>query len=75
MLLIVAWTIIDFLGGKDLTGYSLNEYLINYQGGFVRRGLIGELAYNTADPIHFISLLQKSLITFVLVGFILLLFF
>lgn len=73
--IIVAWKIVDFLWSKDVTGYSLNEYLINYQGGFVRRGLIGELAFNSADPVHFISLLQKSLITFVLVGFILLLFF
>lgn len=26
-------------------GYNISDYMINYQGGFVRRGLIGEIMY------------------------------
>ena len=31
-----------------LNDSSISEYLINYQGGFVRRGLLGEIIYNFA---------------------------
>lgn len=34
----------------DPTGYCVSEYLINYQGGFVRRGLLGELLYQACAP-------------------------
>ena len=30
--------------------WSLGELLINYEGGFVRRGLVGQIAYMTGDP-------------------------
>ena len=39
--------------------YSLSEFLINYQGGFVRRGILGELVFRTSDPVFFATLLQK----------------
>ena len=29
----------------DDGGYTISEWLINYQGGFTRRGLIGEAIY------------------------------
>ena len=31
------------------TDSSISEYLINYQGGFNRRGLIGEICFIIAD--------------------------
>ena len=42
-----------FLSQKFLypTDWTTSEWLINYQGGFVRRGLIGEFLFN----IHNIS--------------------
>lgn len=30
-----------------INGWTFNEWLINYKGGFVRRGLIGEFIFNT----------------------------
>ena len=45
---------------------SMSEYLINYQGGFVRRGLIGELAFNIGKllntNIRFIIFIFQSFI-------------
>lgn len=34
----------------DVTDYCVSEWLINYQGGFVRRGLLGELIYQACAP-------------------------
>ena len=42
-----------------VTEQSLNQYadwLINYQGGFVRRGLIGEIFYQN-NAVHFSRLI------------------
>lgn len=33
----------SFMYPSDYLGYEVSDWLINYQGGFVRRGLIGEL--------------------------------
>ena len=62
---------------KDLnvSNYSLSELLINYEGGFIRRGLLGHIAFNSADPVLTITLLQKTALVFVLVGFLLILAF
>lgn len=39
--------IINFIYQINTTnGYSYTEFLINYQGGFVRRGLLGEIIFN-----------------------------
>ncbi|MGN0836651.1 MAG: hypothetical protein ACI4OS_04350 [Akkermansia sp.] len=35
-----------------LTDWGLSEFLINYQGGFVRRGLLGELLFRLCEPHH-----------------------
>jgi hypothetical protein len=32
-----------------INGWTFNEWLINYQGGFVRRGLIGELIFHLSQ--------------------------
>lgn len=34
---------------KEITSYPISDWLINYQGGFVRRGLIGEVLYYLYD--------------------------
>jgi len=42
-------------GIRDLAPYNLGEFLISYQGGFVRRGLFGEILYRlspSADQAH-----------------------
>jgi hypothetical protein len=59
----------------EVSNYALSEFLINYQGGFVRRGLIGEIAFNSSDPVYMVTLLQKSSLVFVLVGLLAILFF
>lgn len=45
----VAYKIITFLSQaltlNTFNGWGVTEFLINYQGGFVRRGLLGELLY------------------------------
>ncbi|MGN0864933.1 MAG: hypothetical protein ACI4P8_02150, partial [Akkermansia sp.] len=34
------------------TSYGNSEFLINYQGGFVRRGLVGEILYQLCSPLQ-----------------------
>ncbi|MGN1277768.1 MAG: hypothetical protein ACI4UK_12320, partial [Floccifex sp.] len=34
---------------EEITSYPISDWLINYQGGFVRRGLIGEALYYLYD--------------------------
>lgn len=60
---------------KDLSvsNYTLSELLINYEGGFIRRGLLGQIAFNSADPVYTITVLQKSALVLVLIGFLLIL--
>lgn len=59
-------------------GYKTGDWLINYQGGFVRRGLIGELlfSFSTLGPdLLWITFLIQSAIYFGLAWMILDLFF
>ena len=62
---------------KDLSvsNYSLSELLINYEGGFIRRGLLGQIAFDSSDPVLTITLMQKTALVFVLIGFLLILAF
>ena len=48
--------------------YSLSELLINYEGGFVRRGILGQITYLTGDPLFYIHLFQKLSISFFVVS-------
>lgn len=41
----IALTIIHFDINNCYSSWGISEYMINYQGGFVRRGIIGELLY------------------------------
>ena len=58
-----------------ISSWSLTELLINYQGGFVRRGIFGELVFNTSNAIYFATLFQKFALLFVLIGVIAILCF
>jgi len=54
------------------TDSSISEYLINYQGGFVRRGLIGEILFRYSDYFNFnlrfqIFLFQSTIYTIFLI--------
>ena len=33
--------------------YVFTDWLINYEGGFVRRGLLGEIIYEISNSLHF----------------------
>ena len=52
--------------------YTITEWLINYQGGFIRRGLLGEILYffyknkifNLANIFYFLLIFLYSLIIF-----------
>ena len=37
---------------NDLTNNAMTEWVINYQGGFVRRGLIGELIFQVSNILN-----------------------
>jgi hypothetical protein len=46
----------------NISPYAFNELFINYQAGFIRRGLLGEVFWNlntffAIKPIHFFSYL------------------
>ena len=58
------------IANSNITDWSLTEFLINYQGGFVRRGIFGEIVFNTNDPAYYTTLLQKGALVFVLIGLI-----
>ena len=61
--LIVIINFFYFVKEQSLNQYS--DWLINYQGGFVRRGLIGEIFYQ----LHKISLVRLDIIVFLFVSF------
>lgn len=47
------FTFIDaYYYSSDVTSWWVTEFLINYQGGYVRRGLIGELLYQFSSYFH-----------------------
>ena len=41
-----------FNGYSKNCSWRVGDWLINYQGGMVRRGLLGELIYNLANITH-----------------------
>ena len=49
-------SIATFLGGvlslRTMNSYVVSEWLLNYQGGFVRRGLAGQLLLTLAHTLH-----------------------
>ena len=55
----------------DINAWSFQELLINYQGGFVRRGFIGNLIYLIDDD----GILFDTLYVFVFVNFLIFIFY
>ena len=51
---------------SQIGGWSLTELLVNYQGGFVRRGLIGELLFQFDNPIALAHNIQRFVVAFFL---------
>ena len=56
------WT---FWMDKSMRNYAATDYLINYQGGFVRRGMIGEVLYQLrlhlgVDPLPVLTVLAVA---------------
>lgn len=41
--ILVLMVVFDIMRGYPKEGWNITEFLINYQGGFVRRGLVGEV--------------------------------
>jgi len=66
-LLILFLSSLVFLFNKHVVGnnFTISEWLINYQGGFTRRGLLGDVAFNLGVlfkiKIRFIIFLFQSL--------------
>ena len=56
------------LGSSRINDWPLTELLINYQGGFVRRGIFGELVFQTGNADYYATLFQKAALTFFLFG-------
>lgn len=49
----ILWELVEkFRSGLDYDAYLLGEFLINYQGGFVRRGFLGEIIYRCAVSLN-----------------------
>lgn len=46
ILILIFQLVSQIKSGYAKESYGITEWLINYQGGFVRRGLLGELLYN-----------------------------
>ena len=59
------WLYQKHLIGNDST---ISEWLINYQGGFTRRGLIGEICFRLADyfdlKLRFVIFLFQTIVCF-----------
>ena len=45
-----------------INNWSLGEWLINYEGGFVRRGLFGQIFQIYENPGHIVNVFQKVVI-------------
>lgn len=53
---------------SPMTEWSLSELLVNYQGGFVRRGLIGEILFQSDNPIALAHSLQRFFVAIFIFG-------
>lgn len=63
------------ISNQFISWYPLNELAINYQGGFTRRGLLGEIVFHTNYPFYYFNLVQRVIIWIFLIGLILILAF
>jgi len=72
-LVFVTTLLISYQSFQDHNSWRLGDWLINYQGGMVRRGLLGELVYRTSQLIQlspgFLVFLLQSFFYTVFLGF------
>ena len=57
VLILIAMVGIGLHATKTLTEWILGDWLINYQGGFVRRGLVGQIIFLLSQWLHVSPLL------------------
>jgi hypothetical protein len=62
LITIVYLLVVAVLQGQTKEGWNITEWLINYQGGFVRRGLPGEMLYQIS---HHFGITPYYIIVFV----------
>lgn len=63
------WQFANFLNGKiGYYGFPISEWMINYEGGFVRRGLIGQLLYEGYSIFHYSVASVIAIIYYVSLG-------
>jgi hypothetical protein len=53
---------------SPLSGWAIGELLINYEGGFVRRGLFGQLFFETGSPLKSATLTQQIIVSLFFIG-------
>ena len=64
----IVFTLLDVEAYSTYAGYAISDYMINYQAGFVRRGLLGELLLQCFRLVPFP--LYKFIVWFDLIIFI-----
>lgn len=52
IIVIYDWIHLAVVTSCDVTSWEISEFLINYQAGYVRRGLLGELMYHISYTWH-----------------------
>lgn len=72
---LINYSKLNLAGLLDLDSYDYTEFLINFQGGFVRRGLIGELLYQLYSWIPFPLRETISIVCYAAFFYVLIFFF
>lgn len=63
------------LNSNLLNGYECTEFLINFQGGFVRRGLLGEGLYQLYSVTNFPIVTALTIFCYLIFAFVVIFFF
>lgn len=74
MIMIFSFLAFGKMNANDISGWGIGELLINYEGGFVRRGLLGQIAFETLDPVFFVTKVQKLVVGIFFVSLIFVVF-
>ena len=65
----ICFHLLHVLSKTDMSLWSTGEHLINYQSGFVRRGLLGELYFFAEQPLLTLKRVQLVLVFMVMIAF------
>lgn len=65
----ICFHLFQVLSKTDMSLWSTGEHLINYQSGFVRRGLLGELYFFAEQPLLSLKRVQMALVFIVMIAF------